>query len=287
LKHINVKGIACDVIPFLINITNAINLKLLYCSNNLNIMKKFTSTLVLAMLTFCVVAQQKVLFKLAPTSNAPIKYEMINKMDIEGPQTIIMDMIMHMNLSFNEHQDSLLNIVGKYTYAKIDLDAGMMTASYDSSKEPANEMEKAFAAQFSPLLENELTYTMNKFGQIKDVEFPNVSDQIFDKSSVTSFGVAYPSYAIAVGESWTANNKMEKLGLSANAKYTFVEKNDQGYKVDCDITMEDASGNAVGTSKGHFIVHPKTFITVSSSTVTNVEMQGAKVQTTTELKEVK
>jgi hypothetical protein len=269
------------------NLTNSIKLKLLYCNNNSNIMKKFTSTLVLAMLTFCALAQQKVLFKLAPTDNAPIKYEMINKMDVEGPQTVIMDMIMHMNLSFNEHQDSLLNIVGKYTYAKIDLDAGMMTASYDSSKEPANEMEKAFAAQFKPLLDNELTYSMNKFGQIKDINFPNVSDQVFDKSSVSSFGVAYPLHAVSIGDSWTSQNKMEKLGIGANAKYTFVEKNDQGYKIDCDITMEDATGNAIGTSKGHFIVHPKTFMTISSSTVTSIEVQGAKVQTTTELKEVK
>jgi len=250
-------------------------------------MKKLISSLFLATFTIVAFAQQKVLFKLAPANNTPIKYEMINKMDIEGPQTVIMDMIMHMNLSFNEHQDSLLNIVGKYTYAKIDLDAGMMTASYDSSKEPANEMEKAFAAQFKPLLENDLTYSMNKFGKIKDIDFPNVSDQVFDKSSVSSFGVAYPSHAIAIGDSWTSENKMEKMGIGAKAKYTFVEKNDQGYKIDCDITMEDATGKAIGSSKGHFIVHPKTFMTVSSSTVTSVEMQGAKVQTTTELKEVK
>lgn len=250
-------------------------------------MKKLISSLFLATFTFVAFAQQKVLFKLAPANNTPIKYEMINKMDIEGPQTVIMDMIMHMNLSFNEHQDSLLNIVGKYTYAKIDLDAGMMTASYDSSKEPANEMEKAFAAQFKPLLENDLTYSMNKFGKIKDIDFPNVSDQVFDKSSVSSFGVAYPSHPIAIGDSWTSENKMEKLGIGAKAKYTFVEKNDRGYKIDCDITMEDATGNAIGSTKGHFIVHPKTFMTVSSSTVTMVEMQGAKVQTTTELNEIK
>lgn len=250
-------------------------------------MKKLLSTLFLATSMVVGFAQQKVLFKLAPANETPIKYELINKMDVEGPQTVIMDMIMHMNLSYNQHQDSLLQVIGKYTYAKIDLDAGLMVASYDSSKEPSNEMEKAFATQFKPLLENNLTYSMNKFGKIKDIDFPNVSDQVFDKSSVSSFGVTYPTQPISVGETWDAENTMGPMNITAKAKYTFVEKNEQGYKINCDIAMTDATGASIGTSKGHFIVHPKTFVTLLSSTVTSIEIQGTKVKTTTELKEIK
>ena len=247
-------------------------------------MKKTFSTLFIAFMAFGSFAQQKVLFKLAPENNKPIKYEMINKMDIDGPQTLIMDMIMHMDLTYVETGDTSINVSGKYSYAKVDLDAGMMTASYDSSKEPTTDMEKMFAQQFKPLLENTLTYSMNKFGKINDVDFPNVSDQLFDKSSVNSFGVTYPTNPIAVGDSWTSENTMEQMGVKAKGKYTLVEKTAAGYKIDSDVILEDASGTSVGTSKGHFIVHPKSFITVSSSTVTSIEMQGASIKTTTELK---
>ncbi len=247
-------------------------------------MKKTISTLFIAFIALGAFAQQKVLFKLAPENNKPIKYEVTNKMDIDGPQTLIMDMIMHMDLTYAEAGDTLINVSGKYTYAKVDLDAGMMTASYDSSKEPTTDMEKAFAQQFKPLLESTLTYSMNKFGKIYDVDFPNVSEQIFDKSSVNSFGVTYPTTPVAVGESWTSESSMEQMGVKAKAKYTLIEKTATGYKIDSDVNLEDASGKSIGTTKGYFIVHPKSFVTVSSATVTSIEMQGTSIKTTTELK---
>lgn len=247
-------------------------------------MKKTISTIFIAFLAFGALAQEKVLFKLAPENNKPIKYEVINKMDIEDPLTVIMDMLMHMDLTFAEENDTLLNVTGKYTYAKVDLDAGMMAASYDSSKEPQTEMEKAFSAQFQPLLENTLTYSMNKYGQVFDVDFPHVSEQIFDKSSITNLGVTYPSHPVTIGDSWTTENTMEQLGVIAKAKYTILEKTAEGYKIDSDVNLVDATGNSVGTTKGFFIVHPKTFVTVASSTETALSMQGATIKTTNELK---
>lgn len=247
-------------------------------------MKKTLSTIFISFLAFGAFAQQKVLFKLAPENNKPIKYEVINKMDVDGPQTLIMDMQMHLDLTFSEANDTLLNVTGKYTYAKMDLDAGMMAASFDSSKEPQTDMEKAFSAQFMPLLENTLTYTMNKSGKVLDVDFPNVSEQIFDKSSINSMGVTYPAHPIAVGESWTSESGMEQLGVTAKAKYTVLEKAAEGYKIDSDVVLEDATGNSVGTVKGYFIVHPKTFVTVASSTETSLSMQGATIKSTNDLK---
>lgn len=248
------------------------------------IMKKLLSTLLFASLTLATFAQQKVTLKLAPEFDKPIKYEMINKMDIEGPQTVIMDMIMHMNLTYSKVQDTLINVTGKYTYAKIDLDAGIMSASYDSSKEPTTDMEKAFALQFSPILENTLTYSMNNLGQIKEVDFPNVSEQIFDKSSLNSFGATFPNHAVAIGDSWSSNTKIEQMNLDSKATYTLKEKTEEGYKIDLVVNMADASGNSVGSSTGHFIINPKTGIASSSTSVTTINMQGASIKTTTELK---
>lgn len=266
------------------NLTNTINLKLLYCNNNSNIMKKILSTLLFTSLALATFAQQKITLKLAPELNKPIKYEVINKMDIEGPQTVIMDMIMHMNMTYTKVQDSLFNATGKYTYAKIDLDAGMMVASYDSSKEPTTEMEKAFATQFSPLLDNTLTYTMNDLGQIKEVDFPNVSEQIFDKSSLSSFGATFPSHPVAIGDSWTATTKLEQMNLDSKSTFTLKEKTAEGYKIELVVNITDEGGNSVGKSDGHFIIDPKTGVATTSTTVTTISLQGTSIKTTTDVK---
>lgn len=250
-------------------------------------MRKLINTLLLSILVLSATAQQKITLKLAPELNKPVKYEMVNKMDVEGPQTVMMDMLMQMDMSYSKVQDSLLNISAKYTYVKVDIDAGLMTATYDSSKEPSTEMEKMFASQFKPLLENTLTYTMNTLGQIKEVDFPNVSEQIFDKSSLSSLGTTYPNHSVSIGDSWTAENKMEQLGVNAKSKFTLTEKNAEGYKIESVVDLEDATGNKVGTTTGYFIVDPKTFVTISSSTESNISMQGATIKTKTELKEVK
>ncbi|MCA5006663.1 hypothetical protein [Sphingobacterium bovistauri] len=250
-------------------------------------MKRLLSILFMVITMLCTQAQEKVTFRLAPEFNKPLKYEMVTKMDIEGPQTVIMDMLMHMDMTYSSFEDSLVNIAAKYSYVKVDVDAGMMTASYDSSKEPLTEIEKIFATQFKPIIENTLTYTMNKLGHIKNIDFPNVSDQIFDKSSVSSFGTTYPNYSISIGDSWNAESKIEQLNVIAKSTFKLAEKTAQGYKIESTVNLEDATGKSVGTTTGYFVVDAKTFTTVSSSTITSVEMQGAKIKTTTELNMVK
>lgn len=249
-------------------------------------MKKILTTLLISFITLSSFAQ-KIKMNLAPELNKPFKYEMISKMDIEGPQTVIMDMIMIMDMTYSTLEDSLINVSAKYSSIKVDLDAGMMTASYDSSKEPSTEMEKMFASQFKPLLENTMTYTTNKLGQIKNIDFPNVSEQLFDKNSLNSFGTPYPAHAISIGDTWTGETKMEQFNLQAKATYKLVEKNAEGYKIESSVVMEDATGNNVGNTTASFIVDPTTFTTISSSTSTSISMQGATIKNTTELKLVK
>ena len=249
-------------------------------------MKKIFGTFLVTFLALNSFAQ-KITLKLSPEYNKPVKYEMVSKMDIDGPQTLIMDMTMQMDMTYTKFQDSLIQISTKYGQVKVDLDAGMMAASYDSSKEPSNEMEKAFATQFSPLLENTLTYTMNKQGVISNIDFPNVSDQVFDKSSLSSFGTTYPLHSISIGDSWNSESKMENLGVNAKSTYTLTEKTAEGYKIESVVKLEDATGNNVGTTTGHFIVDPKTFVTISSSSESNISIQGTTIKNNTQLKLVK
>ena len=230
---------------------------------------------------------QKIKFELAPEYNKPKKYESVTKIDMEGPQTMIMDMTMHMDMTYSKLQDSLINITAKFSNAKVDFDAGMMAGSFDSSKEPSNEMEKIFASQFKPLLENNLTYSMNKLGHIIDIDFPNVSEQLFDKSTLSSFGTTYPNHSISIGDSWTKEGKMGQLGINSISTFKFAEKTTEGYKIESTVNLTDASGNNVGNSTGHFIVDPKTFITISSSNETNISLQGMTVKNVTQFKMIK
>lgn len=247
-------------------------------------MKRLFTTLILAATTLASFAQEKITFKLNPELDKATSYQVVNKMDVEGPQTVIMDMTMYMDLTYSKLSDTTLKVSSKFTKAKVDMDAGMMTMSYDSSVEPEDEMQKMLAAQFAPILENTLSYTMNLSGQIKEVDFPNVNDQLFDKSSLSTYGATYPQHPIAIGDSWQSQAATSKLGISSKASYTLKEKTAEGYIVDYNVDIFDDAENQIGNATGFFTVDPVKFTTVSSSTQTTIEMQGTKVTTTTDMK---
>lgn len=249
-------------------------------------MKKFLSTLVFsAAILWNSQAQDKVTFRLNPEQGKTIPMEMIMKTDIVGAQNIIMDMTMKMNMTATQVADTAITFESKYTAIKTDVDAGLMTISYDSSKEPANEMEQMVASQFKSILENSLTIVMDKQANVVQMDFPNVNDQVFDKSSMQSMSVALPEKAIAIGETWETSTEMDKLGASVTMKNTLVEKNAEGYKIDVNGVIKSAEGADIGTITGVYILDPKTHFTKSSNMSTSIEMQGNKIVTSVVLRE--
>lgn len=253
-----------------------------------NHMKRFLTTVLIAS---CVVlsakAQEKITFKLDPEKGKTIPFEMIMKSDVEGAQNMIMDMTMKMNMVATEVTDASVTYQTKYTQLKTDVNAGIVTISYDSSKEPANQMEEAMAEQLKPLMENTLTVTMDRSGKVTDMEFPNVPDQAFDRSSIQGMSVSYPSYPIAVGDSWENEVNLPQLSATGKNINTFTEKTPEGYKIAVAGTYTDDTGKTIGTVSGYYIVDAKTFFTKSSIVTTDMEVQGNKITSSMELKELR
>jgi len=118
-------------------------------------MRRIISALILSLATtFVVQAQEKVRFKVNPEKGKSLNYEMILKTDVEGAQDVMMDMKMGLTLTPSTVTDNDITLDIKYTKVKMDINAGMMMLSYDSSEESDNEMSKAIGAELKPILEN-------------------------------------------------------------------------------------------------------------------------------------
>jgi len=195
----------------------------------------------------------------------------------------MMDMKMGLTLTPSTVTDNDITLDIKYTKVKMDINAGMMMLSYDSSEESDNEMSKAIGAELKPILENNLTLTIDKNGKVKEANFPNVSEQAFDKSSLQGFSVGYPDKEIAIGETWESNSSIGQLGISGTVINTLAEKTPEGYKITFKGNYLGQDGSQIGTTDGYYIVNPKTFITKNSIVNTNIEAQGQKITTSVEL----
>lgn len=251
-------------------------------------MKKSILTVILSSGLFLVsLAQEKVTFKLNPIQGKVIPYEMHMKTDLEGPQNVIMDMQMNMSMIATQVTATEITYETKYSKIKTDLDAGLMIINYDSSREPENPMEEAFGAQMKPILDNTLTMTLDRQGKFLDMQFPNVPAEAFDKSSLQGLAISYPAHAVAIGESWESEVELPQVQAKGKTVNTYTEKTAEGYKITVKTNFVDASGNNIGSADGHYIIDPKTHFTTYSTATTNLEMQGAKVSTSLELKEIK
>ncbi|MBL1409546.1 DUF6263 family protein [Sphingobacterium faecale] len=249
--------------------------------------KKIIAALIVSSMFLGLQAQEKVTFKLNPEKGKVVPFEMVSKSDVEGAQSMIMDMTIKMDMQATEVTTSQITYQAKYTQLKTDINAGIMTISYDSSKEPSNQMEEMMATQLKPLLESTLTIKMDKNAKITEMDFPNVPDQAFDQSSIQGMFVSYPDYPLAIGDSWNNEVSLPQLSVKGKTTSTFTEKNVDGYKITIEGIFIDNSGNAIGTTTGHYVLDAKTFFVKSSSVTSAMEIQGNKISSSTELKEIK
>ena len=248
-------------------------------------MRKIISTTVLSLLiAFATQAQEKIHLKISPEIGKSLNYEMTLKTDIEGAQDIMMDMSMAMTILPTAQSDSIVTFEAKYTKVTMDVNAGIMMVSYDSSIAPEDEMGKAVAEQIKPLLENTLTLMMSRSGKIKNIDLPNVSEQAFDKSSLRGFALGYPEKPISIGDTWTSTVTEEQLGANITTTNTLVEKNAEGYKIMVNGVFLDEEKNELGKMDGYYIIDSKTHFTKSSSINSTLALQGQKIATVLELK---
>ncbi|MBE8721535.1 hypothetical protein [Sphingobacterium pedocola] len=249
-------------------------------------MKKLSSILLLVCFTVYTHAQEKVLLRLNPQQGETKTYEMIMKSDIEGSESMIMDMNMGMTMAATEVTAESITYQAKYTKIRTDINAGMMTISYDSEKAAESQMEEMMASQIKPLLESTLSIVMDKKANIISMDFPNVPDAAFDMGSIQGMSVSFPEHEVAIGESWSSEIELAQLGAKFIMANTLTEKTADGYPIAISGKYTDADGNSIGTATGYYILDPKTFFTKSSNVTSEMEFQGSKIKSTVELREV-
>lgn len=243
-------------------------------------MKRYFLTGMALCLGFISFAQKAVDFKLNPEIGKPLKINMLMKTDVEGPQSVIMDMNMGMEMVASQKDGENFTIENTTKTIKVDIDAGMMTMSYNSEEEAADEMAKALGEQFSKIIDQKITIVMTEKGKTLDVNLPeSFAGQGFDKSSFANISASLPENAVSPGESWSSSYEMTDNPLIAFVEQTstYREESAEGYVIDVEGKMKDGSDNEIGSVKGHYILDKTTHFTKNAVLTTSIEVQGTKV----------
>lgn len=247
-------------------------------------MKKAIIALFTLAITISTYAQEA--FKIKVEKDKVINFEMLLKTDIEGSQDIIMDMSMLMSVKPIEVSDDTIILETKYSKIKMDVNAGIMMASYDSSQEPEDEITKMLASQIQPLLDATLILTMDPYGNIQNIEAPNVPNGLFDESNLKGITLGFPSKEITIGESWETSSETQ-LGINITITNTLTEKTAEGFKIEIKGNLYNQDGKVIGSQSGFYIIDPITKLTKLSETTTHIEVEGQKISSSVELKQIK
>lgn len=249
-------------------------------------MKKFflvCVSLCFGTLTF---AQEPIDFKINPEIGKPLRFDMLMKTDVDGSQSVIMDMNMKMEVLPVKKEDENFTMENVIKAVKVDLNAGMMTVSYDSETESDDETAKMLGAEFSKIIDQKITTTVSEKGKTEDIDVPgSFSAQGFDPSTFSNISPSFPEKAVKPGESWNSTTEMDEHPLISEMKMTstYREENVDGYIIDVKGTIMDNSDNEIGTISGDYTLDKKTLFTKSSAIKTTIEAQGAKIVSDVEM----
>src|SRR5690606_11575265 len=140
--------------------------------------------LCMGLLTF---AQEAVDFKLNPEIGKPLQFNMLMKTDVDGPQSVIMDMNMKMELLPAKKENENFTLENIIKAIKADIDAGMMTISYNSEEESTDETAKMLGQQFSKIVNQKITSVVTEKGATVNLDLPpSFGAQGFDASSFSN-----------------------------------------------------------------------------------------------------
>jgi len=247
--------------------------------NNYFHMKKYIITGIAVCLGFISFAQKSVDFKLNPEIGKPMTIDMLVKTDVDGPQSVIMDMNMKMNMTPTKKEDENFTIESTTKSIKVDLDAGMMTMSYNSDEEPKDEMSKMLGEQFAKLIDQTVTIVLTSKGKPVDVIFPEGLSNSMDKGAFSNISTPLPAEPVSPGSTWQHSADMPDNPLIAKTETTstFREENADGYVIDVEGKLLDGASAEVGTISGTYTLDKNTLFTKTGQIKTSIEAQGAKI----------
>lgn len=243
-------------------------------------MKRYFLTGVAVCLGLLTYAQKAVDFKLNPEIGKPMTINMLMKTDIDGPQSVIMDMNMKMLMNATKKESNNFTIENVTKSVKVDIDAGMMTMSYNSEEEPVDEMAKMLGEQFSKIIGQTITMLISEKGKTLDIQIPENLAEGLDRASFSNLTTTLPEKPVAPGESWTSVVEVEENPILSKTEMvsTFREENADGYVIDVTGKLFDQTGESAGSITATYTLNKKTHFTKSGVVKTLIEVQGAKIQ---------
>ncbi len=230
-------------------------------------------------------AQDAVEFKLNPDIGKTQQSTMVIKTDIDSPQPVVMDVNMNTSSASTKIEEG--NIVFETTInsVKMDMQSGMETVSYNSQEASTDETAKLIDNQFRPLIGQKIIASVSPKGKTLDIILPDVGDNTLSTSNFSNQFLEFPEHAISPGESWTSSTEVEDNPVMAKMELnnTFKEITDKGYVITYTGTLLDPQGKQSGAVEGEYLLDTKTFMPVSSKSVIQMEMMGAKITSTVEV----
>jgi len=147
-------------------------------------------------------AQKAVDFKLNPKVGKPLTTLLTIKTDVDGPQSVIMDMGMKMSLTATKHENNVFTMESVVKGIKMDVNTGVNTIHFNSEEEPADEMSKMLATQFSQVLGKTFSMNLSQKGKVIDFTLPEGLDEGMDSETFGNITTPLPDEAVAVGATW-------------------------------------------------------------------------------------
>ncbi len=230
-------------------------------------------------------AQKEINFKLNPEIGKPMTLNMLMKTDVDGPQSVIMDMNMQILMTPKQMDGENFVIENITKSIKADIDAGMMTMSYNSAEEPADEMGKMLGEQFSKIIGQTITLVISPKGKTIRVDIPEGLTDGVDKASYSNINTAFPETAVALGASWNTVTQAENTPLLARTETTatYKEETAEGYVIAVEGKVLDTSDKEVGTIVGSYTIDKKTHFTKLAQIKTQLELEGTKIISTVDI----
>lgn len=221
---------------------------------------------------------QEVDFKMDLPLNQPWKAVTTMKMDIDGEQAMIMDIVTKSTITATALEANNYTLENVTDAVKMDMDAGMMTMSYDSENPTDDPMSAMLGAQMENLIGKTITLVTSDKGELisssADEEDGEDLNNGFENMAMTA---VYPDSPVKPGDTWNTENSAN--GMTTNAVNKFVGSDQEGHQLETTGELFDGDNNPIGTVNGTYTVDPKTFYTKQANLKMEMEVEGQKIIT--------
>lgn len=237
-------------------------------------MKKLFVLFMFSTAVICTKAQE-VNFKLKMPLNQPLKSVVTMKMDMEGEQSMIMDMVTKSTIAATKFENQNYTFENITDAIKMDMDAGVMTMSYDSEKPTEDPMAEMLAAQMKPLIGKKITMILDEKGKMIETNTDEIegSENPYENMGMTA---TYPDKPVKVGDTWTS--EAENKGMKTKLTNKYVAKTADGHVVETAGDLFNEKEEKIGTMKSTYTVDPETFFTKTATVNMEMDAEGQKVK---------